>query len=117
MSLAQARTDLGSVRTGHYARREVLISRQRSAESAIELVLPFGALFSALFPDTPFVVRRLSFDYVGPVELDADATFSVKVGDLGEEGGAVQLSLLVFRGSLVCVRGSATLEFGEVTHG
>jgi hypothetical protein len=103
----------GSVRAGHFAKSELLLPERGAAGGCfeLELVSPFGALFSALFPTRPFRLHSLSFDYVAPLEQSSSATFSVKVAELGAGDGAAQLSLLVFRESLVCVRGSARLEF------
>jgi hypothetical protein len=105
----------GSVRAGHFARSEMLVPDRGGAERCFELELlsPFGALFAALFPTRPFRVHSLSFDYVAAIEAKASAMFSVKVAELGEADADALLSLLVFRESLVCVRGSARLDFSQ----
>lgn len=98
---------------GQYALSEVELGSGGAAPEPpfeLSLALPFGALFSALFHATPFRVRSLALEYVSPERLGPSATFSAKVTDLAEGPRAVRLSLLVFRESRVCVRGSASIE-------
>jgi hypothetical protein len=97
---------------GRYALSEVELGAGSVSDtpSELALALPFGALFSALFRATPFRVRSLSLEYVSPERLGPSATFSAKVTDVGGGPQPVRLSLLVFRESRVCVRGSACIE-------
>ena len=107
-----AGADSQPIGPGRYALSEVELANGAGPDAPFELslALPFGALFSELFRATPFRVRSLSLEYVSPERLGPSATFSAKVTDLTDGPRAVRLSLLVFRESRVCVRGSASIE-------
>lgn len=99
---------------GGYARSEVDLGALRGAEQGLELslALPFGALFSALLPAWTFRIRQLHLDYVDAERLGERATYSAQIGEALEQGRALELRLLVARGSWLCVRGQAVLELG-----
>jgi hypothetical protein len=101
---------------GGYARSEVDVGALRRAEQGLELALalPFGALFSALLPARSFRIRQLHLDYVDAERLGERATYSVQIGEALEQGHALELRLLVARGSWLCVRGQAVLELGAL---
>ena len=98
---------------GGYARQDVDVGALRSAPQPFELslALPFGPLFSALFPARSFRVRTLQLEYVDPDRLGPQATFSAQVGDSLD--GALELRLLVSQGAWLCVRGRAWLELAQ----
>ncbi|MEY4544897.1 MAG: hypothetical protein RL685_1092 [Pseudomonadota bacterium] len=101
---------------GGYARSEVDLVALRGAEQGLELslALPFGALFSALLPARSFRIRQLHLDYVDGERLGDRATYSVQIGEALEQGRALELRLLVARGSWLCVRGQAVLELAAL---
>jgi hypothetical protein len=78
----------------------------------LSLAAPFGALFAALFHGRPVRVRSLSLTYVSLQQLGRLPTFSAKLSELSE-GGEARLSLLVFQGASVCVRGEAAVALGQ----
>lgn len=106
-------TSTDAVRVGGYAQGDVEIASAAERGEPLELSLaaPFGALFSALFRGRPLRVRSLSLTYVSLEQLGTMPTFSAKLSEL-REGGEAQLSLLVFQGARVCVRGEAVVALG-----
>jgi hypothetical protein len=78
----------------------------------LSLAAPFGALFAALFHGRPVRVRSLALTYVCLEQLGRSPTFSAKLSEL-REGGEARLSLLVFRGATVCVRGEAVVALAQ----
>lgn len=103
-----------AVRVGGYAQGEVEIASPGEGGEPVELSLaaPFGPLFSALFDGRPLRVSSLSLTYVALEQLGRLPTFSVKLREL-REGGEAQVSLLVFQGARVCVRGEAVVALGQ----
>lgn len=73
----------------------------------LSLAAPFGALLSALL-ERPFRMSKLSLDYVAPDRLSSWATFSAKVSEV-QAAGEATVSLLVFKGARVYVRGQASV--------
>jgi hypothetical protein len=65
-------------------------------------------VLSALLLDRPFRLSKLALDYVAPDRLTSWATFSAKVNDVQAAGGTT-VSLLVFKGARVIVRGQASV--------
>lgn len=80
----------------------------------LSLAAPFGALFSVLFHGQSLQVRSLSLTYVSLEQLGRSPTFSAKLSEL-RDGGEAKLSLLVFQGARVCVRGDAIVALGQGT--
>jgi hypothetical protein len=78
----------------------------------LSLAAPFGALMSALLLERPFRVSRLALDYVAPDQLASWATFSAKVSNIREDREAT-LSLLVYRGPRLFVRGEANVLMSQ----
>ena len=91
---------------------EIASAGQRGEPLELALAAPFGALFAALFHGRQVRVRSLSLTYVSLQQLGRLPTFSVKLSELGE-GGEARLSLLVFQGASVCVRGEAVVALGQ----
>jgi len=103
------------IRPGRHARTEVdldAIAGGGAASSPVPIELslaaPFGALLSALLLERPFRLAKLALDYVAPDRLTSWATFSAKVSDVRDAGQAT-VSLLVFKGARVYVRGQASV--------
>ena len=101
-----------ALRAGRYAHTEVDLSGVNAGAAFLELSLtvPFGALISELLEARPFRVAQLALDYVASERLASQATFSVKVTEL--RGREATLSLLIYRGSRMCVRGRANVVLG-----
>ena len=101
-----------AIRAGRYAYTEVDLSGVKAGAAFLELSLtvPFGALISELLEARPFRVAHLSLDYVASAGLVSPATFSVKVTE--SRGREATLSLLISRGSRMCVRGRANVVLG-----
>jgi hypothetical protein len=103
-----------AIRPGRHARTDVdldaIVARAGAQPVPIELSLaaPFGALLSALLFERPFRLAKLSLDYVAADRLASSATFSAKVSDVRDAGEAT-VSLLVFKGARVYVRGQANV--------
>ena len=106
------------IRPGRHARAEVDLdaltgggSTQDRGPVPVELSLaaPFGALLSALLLERPFRLSKLALDYVAPDRLTSWATFSAKVNDVLTAGDTT-VSLLVFKGARVYVRGQASVR-------
>jgi len=105
------------IRPGRHARTEVDLDAIAGAGGVgtgpvpveLSLAAPFGALLSALLLERPFRVSKLSLDYVAPDRLSSLATFSAKVSDVRDAGEAT-VSLLVFKGARLYVRGQASLR-------
>lgn len=102
-----------SASVGGYAQGaiELASAGERGESLELSLAAPFGALFSALFDGQPLRVRSLSLTYVSLEQIGRAPTFSAKLSEL-REGGEAQLSLLVFQGARVCVRGQAVVALG-----
>jgi hypothetical protein len=107
----------GLLRPGRHARTEVDLDALTGAGRAegrgpvpveLSLAAPFGALLSALLLERPFRLSKLALDYVAPDRLSSWATFSAKVNDV-QAAGETTVSLLVFKGSRVVVRGQASV--------
>lgn len=98
-----------AIRPGRYAQAEIDLGGMAGG-TPIELALaaPFGALISALLLERPFRVSRLALDYVASDRLSSRATFSAKVSEIREDREAT-LSLLVYHGSRLFVRGEANV--------
>jgi hypothetical protein len=114
-----------SIRTGRYAMAEIELSGAADGVPIeLSLAAPFGALISALLLERPFRVSRLVLDYVASDRLSSRATFSAKVSEV-RENRELTLSLLVYHGSRLFVRGEANVlvnaagatERGHSTHG
>jgi hypothetical protein len=98
-----------AIRAGRYAHAEVDLSALAGgAPIELSLAAPFGALISALLLERPYRVSRLALDYVAYDRLSSRATFSVKVSEIRQDREAT-LSLLVYRGSRLLVRGEANV--------
>jgi hypothetical protein len=106
-----------AIRAGRYAHTEVDLSGVKAGAAFLELSLtvPFGALISELLEARPFRVAHLALDYVASERLASHATFSVKVTEL--RGRDATLSLLIYRGSRMCVRGRANVVLGAAGAG
>lgn len=108
------------IRPGRHARTEVDLDAVAGGGAAgsgasgghvpieLSLAAPFGALLSALLLDRPFRLAKLALDYVAPDRLASWATFSAKVSDV-QDAGQATVSLLVFKGARVYVRGQASV--------
>lgn len=114
MSASVASAGAAPARVGGYAQGDVEVAGSGQPGELLELALaaPFGALFSALFPGQPVRVRSLALSYSSLERLGATATFSAKLTEL-REGGEARLSLVIFRGPRVCVRGEAVIVLGS----
>jgi hypothetical protein len=106
--------DTDDVRVGAYAQGAVELASlgQRGEPLELSLAAPFGALFSALFHGRSPAVRSFSLTYVSLEQLGGSLTFSAKLSEL-REGGEAKLTLLVFEGARVCVRGEAIVALGQ----
>jgi hypothetical protein len=78
----------------------------------LSLAAPFGALVSSLSLERPFRVSRLALDHVAPDQLASSATFSAKPSNIREDGEA-SVSLLVYRGPRLFVRGEANVLMSQ----
>ena len=103
------------IRPGRHARTEVDLDAVATGSAPVELSLagPFGALLSALLLERPYRLSKLSLDYVAPGRLSSWATFSAKVRDVRDAGEAT-VSLLVFKGPRLFVRGEADIVLDAV---
>jgi hypothetical protein len=103
------------IRPGRHARTEVDLDAIVGGGAAgtgpvpveLSLAAPFGALLLALL-ERPFRLSKLSLDYVAPDRLSSWATFSARVSDV-QAAGEATVSLLVFKGARLYVRGQASL--------
>lgn len=102
------------IRAGRYARAEIDLDEVGQGPVELSLAAPFGALISALLHEQPFRVSRLALDYVAPDRLSSWATFSAKVSEVREEREAT-VSLLVYRGPRLFVRGEANVLMNAAT--
>jgi hypothetical protein len=104
------------IRPGRHARTEVDLDAIVGSGAAgtgpvpveLSLAAPLGALLSALLLERPFRLSKLSLDYVAADRLSSWATFSAKVSEVRDAGEAT-VSLLVFKGARLYVRGQASL--------
>jgi hypothetical protein len=98
------------IRPGRHARADVdldALGAPSPVPVELSLAAPFGALLSALLHERPFRLSKLALDYVAPARLASWATFSAKVS--GVTAGETTVSLLVFKGATVYVRGQASV--------
>jgi hypothetical protein len=95
---------------GSHARAVIAVAGPGPAQ--LELLAAFTDVIAALCPE-PFSLTRLELDYVAPASIRGEVTYSAKVTRLEPAGAAAELSLLVFVGHRVCVRGRAGVAWSE----
>lgn len=100
-----------AISAGRHARAEVDIgaAAHSGVPPELSLTASFGALLAELLPGTGYRLSKLALDYVAPERLTSKAMFSAKVSDASE--GRATLSLLVYQGWRLCVRGRAEVRW------